>query len=81
MNTNQLWIWEQPGWPELRYDHAALAGPLSAVALAVGRLQGRVSTLADPDRRRAALAALTADVLQSSAIEGETLAGDDSSFR
>ena len=81
MNTNALWIWEQAGWPALRYDHAALAGRLSAVALAVGRLQGRVSTLADGDRNRAALAALTADVLQSSAIEGETLAGDDSSFR
>lgn len=73
MNAYALWIWEQPGWPELRYDHAALAGRLSAVALAVGRLQGRVSTLADGDRNRAALAALTADVLQSSAIEGETL--------
>ena len=73
MNNDPVWIWEQPGWPELRYDHAALAGRLAAVALAVGRLQGRVSTLADPDRDRAALAALTADVLQSSAIEGEKL--------
>ena len=73
MTDTALWIWGQPGWPALRYDPAALAARLSAAAHATGRLQGRVATLADPDRARAALAALTADVLQSSAIEGETL--------
>ena len=73
MGNDAHWIWEQPGWPELGYRHGMLAGRLSSVAQAIGRLQGRVATLAGPDRDRAGLAALTSDVLQSSAIEGEKL--------
>ena len=73
MTLESRWIWEQSGWPALRYDAAALAERLSAVAQAIGRLQGRIATLGDPDRDRAALSALLADVVQSSAIEGEKL--------
>jgi Fic family protein len=73
MGTAALWIWQQTAWPELHYDTAALAGRLADVAQAMGRLQGRIGVLAGPDRDRAALAALLADVVQSSAIEGEKL--------
>jgi Fic family protein len=73
MSGEPRWIWERKGWPALRYDSAALAEPLSTAAQAIGRLQGRISTLGSVDRDRAALAALSADVVQSSAIEGERL--------
>lgn len=68
-----MWIWEQPGWPGLRYDPGALAAPLADAARAIGRLHGRVAALRGSDRDRAALSALMADVLESSAIEGERL--------
>lgn len=67
------WIWEHPHWPAFRYDTAALASPLADAAHAIGRLHGRVDALQAPDRDRAAMAALMADVLKSSAIEGEQL--------
>jgi hypothetical protein len=68
-----MWIWEQPEWPALRYDAAAMAVPLADAVHAIGRLHGRMATLQGGDRDRAALAGLMADVLQSSAIEGERL--------
>lgn len=67
------WIWQQPDWPDVRYDARALATDLAALAQAIGRLQGRIATLRAPDRDRAALSALLSDVVQSSAIEGEAL--------
>ena len=73
MDADTTWIWERPDWPALRYDIGALAGRMVEVAHAIGRLHGRVAVLHGADRDRAALAALTADVLDSSAIEGERL--------
>ena len=67
------WIWQQPDWPAFRYDVGALAMGLAALAQSIGRLQGRIATLRSPDRDRAALSALLSDVVQSSAIEGESL--------
>lgn len=67
------WIWESPDWPAFRYDAAQLAAPLAEAALAMGRLHGRIASMQSGDRDGAALAALMADVLQSSAIEGERL--------
>ncbi|MEV0333126.1 DUF4172 domain-containing protein [Nocardia sp. NPDC050717] len=31
-------IWEDPAWPALRYDAAALTGAIGAVAHATGRI-------------------------------------------
>lgn len=67
------WIWQQPDWPDFRFDARALATDLAALAQSIGRLQGRIATLRAPDRDRAALSALLSDVVQSSAIEGEAL--------
>ena len=44
------WIWQQPDWPDVRYDARALATDLAALAQAIGRLQGRIATLRAPDR-------------------------------
>lgn len=67
------WIWQQPGWPALSFDAAALGIALEDAAQAIGRLHGRLDVLQGADRDRAALAALMHDVLESSAIEGERL--------
>ena len=71
--TNRRYIWEADDWPHFTYDAALLAKPTAAVALAQGRLHGRLLDADDDTQERAGVEALTADVVQSSAIEGELL--------
>lgn len=71
--TNRRYIWEAADWPRFTYDAALLAKPTAAVALAQGRLHGRLTHADDDTQERAGLEALTTDVVQSSAIEGELL--------
>jgi Fic family protein len=68
-----LYIWEAPDWPRWRYDLASLATPLAAVTGAQGLLLGRMYDAGLAQREEANLAALTADVLKTSEIEGESL--------
>ena len=67
------YIWQSPHWPDWRYDLAALAEPLAAVSRAQGLLLGRLADVGLALRDEASLVALTEDVVQTSAIEGETL--------
>lgn len=67
------YIWQSPHWPNWHYDLAVLAEPLSAVSRAQGLLLGRLADVGMALRDEASLAALTDDVVQTSAIEGETL--------
>lgn len=67
------YIWQSPHWPDWRYDLASLAEALAAVSRAQGRLLGRLADVGMALRDEARLAALTEDVVQTSAIEGEAL--------
>ncbi|CAM3937423.1 Fic family protein [Bordetella muralis] len=67
------YIWQSPHWPTWQYDLTALAEPLAAVSRAQGLLLGRLADVGMALRDEASLAALTEDVVQTSAIEGETL--------
>jgi Fic family protein len=67
------YLWQAKNWPDWRYDLAFLAGPLAAVSGAEGRLMGRLADVGLGLRDQARLAALTEDVVKTSAIEGETL--------
>ena len=69
----KTWIWEQPDWPEWRYDLAALLPALFEVAGLQGRLLGRLADVGFELRDQASLEALTEDVVKTSAIEGEML--------
>ncbi|MCA9730398.1 MAG: DUF4172 domain-containing protein, partial [Candidatus Eisenbacteria bacterium] len=60
-------------WPAWRYDAAALGEPLAEVSLAQGLLIGRLADVGMALRDQASLAALTEDVVKTSAIEGELL--------
>jgi Fic family protein len=74
MNSGEKrYIWQLAEWPAMRYDLAALAGPLADVSRAQGRLLGRLADVGMPLRDQASLAALTEDVVKTSAIEGEQL--------
>lgn len=68
-----LYIWQHPDWPNLRFDAAVLAAPLAAVHRAQGTLAGRMQALGLPQRQFAALQMLSSDVLTTSEIEGEQL--------
>ncbi len=66
-------IHEQSGWPESSWDGGALSGVLAAVRHRQGRHLGKMETLGFEVRADANLAALTDEVVKSSAIEGEHL--------
>ena len=67
------YIHENPEWPNFRWDVAGLAEPLAAVRHKQGLLLGRMQALGFSIRAEAGLETLTADVVTSSAIEGERL--------
>lgn len=74
MNSGEKrYIWQLAEWPAMRYDLAALAGPLAEVSRAQGRLLGRLADVGMVLRDQASLAALTEDVVKTSEIEGEQL--------
>jgi Fic family protein len=66
-------IWQNDDWPRWRYDLAALAEPLAEASRAQGLLMGRLADVGWALQAEASLAALTADVVKTSAIEGELL--------
>ena len=69
-----LYIWQAADWPHWRYDLNALAVPLAEVKPhAQGVLLGRLADVGMDWRDSASLAALTDEVLHTSAIEGELL--------
>lgn len=70
-------IHEMPEWPNFTWDTQAVAQPLAAVRHRQGRHLGRMEALGFALRTEATLTTLTADVVKSSAIEGEALNPDE----
>ena len=73
MRRKPHYIHEQPEWPDSHWDSNSLAAPLAAVRHKQGRLLGKMEALGFQQRAEASLATITADVVNSSAIEGEKL--------
>lgn len=74
MNSGDCaYIWQGSDWPNWRFDLAALAPAMAEVRHAQGLLLGRLADVGLALRDQASLAALTEDVLKTSAIEGERL--------
>lgn len=71
--SRPVYIWAQPDWPHWRFDLPKLALPLERVSREQGRLLGRLADLGFDLRSQASLEALTADAVETSAIEGEHL--------
>jgi len=68
-----MWIYENTDWPDFTWDDAALAVKLADARHRQGKLLGRMEGLGFDLKQEASLQTLTADVVKSSAIEGETL--------
>jgi Fic family protein len=67
------YIYQKPNWPHFTWNEASLAPALAGVRHKQGRLLGRMEGLGFEWRNEASLTTLTADVVKSSAIEGEHL--------
>ena len=67
------YIYELPEWPEFRWDSHALARDLAAVRYKQGKHLGKMEAMGFDLRTEASLTALTDEVVNSSAIEGEAL--------
>ena len=70
------YIYDQPDWPQFRWDQKALEVLLAAVRHRQGRLIGRMEALRFSLREEAVLKTLTLDVVKSSEIEGEILSAE-----
>ena len=68
-----MYIHELADWPHFRWKNKAIARPLVEVRHNQGLLIGHMGALGFNLRQEAVLQTLTADVLKSSEIEGETL--------
>ena len=67
------YIHELEEWPTFQWDAEALFAKAADIRYRQGLLFGRMARIGFPLRAEASLETLTADVLKSSAIEGETL--------
>ena len=71
------YIHRRPDWPDFRWDDTALSEPLGATRHNQGQLLGRMRAQGFELQLDATLAALTSDVVMSSAIEGDRLDPDE----
>lgn len=71
------YIHEIPDWPNFTWNAQPLEKPLAEVRHRQGRLLGRMEVLGFDLQAEATLRTLTADVVKSSAIEGENLNADE----
>ncbi|MBC2665752.1 Fic family protein [Novosphingobium flavum] len=70
------WNWQQPDWPEFRWDRAPLVAPEAQFLQQSGILIGSVKHLADDDRAAVTIDIMTGEALKTSEIEGELLNRD-----
>jgi len=66
-------VYDKKWWPAVRVDAEAMMEPLARIAYLQGELTGTMRLLGFEEQERAVLDGLTADVVQSSAIEGAAL--------
>lgn len=68
-----VWNWQIPGWPEFRYDAAALAPLEQRFLLSSGEILGAVHHVSPSERDQLRIDLLSDEAMQTSAIEGEIL--------
>ncbi|MDR3261315.1 MAG: DUF4172 domain-containing protein [Tannerella sp.] len=69
----ETYIWQQQGWPYLRWNIKELSYVLGEVRNRQGRLAGKVSLLGLDLKKEILLRAITTDVIKSAELEGKTL--------
>jgi Fic family protein len=69
----KIYIYQQPDWPEFKWDSKSVLLPLSNARHLQGRLTGQLETLGFKLRDEAVLETLTTEVIKTSEIEGQIL--------
>lgn len=67
------YIWQQPSWPQFRWDNAALMKPLGLCRFQQGSLLAQMRELGFEVRQQARAEVLIEEALKTSEIEGERL--------
>ena len=67
------WNWTLPGWPDFRYDAAAIEPLERRFLLSSGEILGAVHHVSPPERDQLRIELLSDEAMQTSAIEGEIL--------
>jgi Fic family protein len=67
-----MYIWEEQDWPEFKWDSARLIDPVGRAMFGLGEFQAVMRSLGFDAQLRVELKAMSADVIKTSAIEGET---------
>lgn len=65
-----MWIWQQPAWPDFTWDNTVISPLLREAHFNQGLLLGRMGL---ENQQQATLDTLLANIVHSSAIEGEKL--------
>lgn len=71
-----LWNWQQPDWPEFRWDSAALATLEGRFLQRSGIIIGAVRHLGEEDRAAITIDVMTGEAVKTAEIEGELLNRD-----
>ena len=71
-----MYIHQAEGWPHFTWDKSRIDSQLAVVNKAAGFLEGRLSAIGFDVQQRAAVEALTHDIVASSEIEGVILNSD-----
>jgi len=69
--------WQQPDWPNFRYDLTAVEAELLQFADQAGQVSGLLKALPEGDRTEALAQLMIAEAMKTSAIEGQSLSRPD----
>jgi len=72
-NYAMRWIWQQPGWPDFRYDKSALEDREFAFRINSERLAGSFDALPMASQKDATIDLMLSEAIKTNAIEGEVL--------
>jgi len=67
------WLWQQPDWPNFRYDQRALEARDFEFRLNSERLAGSFDVLPTASQKDATIDLMLSEAIKTSAIEGEAL--------
>jgi Fic family protein len=71
--SSQALIWQQPGWPSLRYEASKVAAAVALALRAQGIVEGKLAAIGFEQRLQIAAETWTQEALSTAAIEGERL--------
>jgi Fic family protein len=73
MTAETTYIWQQEGWPSVRYDPVRVGAALAAARRAQGMVEGKLAALGFVQRLELAAEAWSQEAVATAAIEGERL--------